>query len=794
MASQALSLGAIVGRYRVEGLVRDDPGARIYSATGLAGSNPVTLRLIEGDETIDLEQLARYVEILSSIEHPNVVSVFEAGTHGTDLFVVRERVLGADVGSLVQRQGPFDTRAAIEIVEQTASALAELREAGITGGSLTPRNVLVDSSSDGPHVRLVDLGLIAIPEETDFIAPEVRSGIRDERSDVYALGALLFRELTGGPPASSSSGQRSTVLPDALDRVINRALREDPARRYPDQRSLLFAARNATDPLIVESIARPFSGPPPPTGTEPPHGEGGEPPDGEGGEPPRSAFALLAAPKSVVAGKSFALEIGLSATPDHRLAGDERMARPADSRGSYTLAIHVIAPSFRLRPGESWRNELRVTREDPYPRLVLHLTAKPVESSWESCLIQATYSTEGQTMGLAVRPIGVARSADLIDRAKPKERPSTSAVPTTDGWPKPDLTINILATKSHDPDSLMWTFVSRHAVELPRAQPSPLRAEPQRFAKQVIDGVGARGGALDAYQFARGVGKNVARKVPKPFWELLGAVAKKAKGPPTVLINSVDPYVPWELAVLPRPLDPTLPPFLGAQATVGRWVVDAVSPPPTPPLPREPALSMSVISGVYDRPGLTRLKAAEEEAKRLADDHRAMPVDANLAPVLACLEAQPISDLLHFAMHARMQIGGFRNGLVFENEQVLSPMTVEGLEFESAPFVFLNACQAGAGEELLGDYAGLAAAFLRAGASAVVAPLWAVDDTVARDIALRFYDDVFAAGADIAGYFRGERARFSREDQPVSTTHLAYVFYGHPTMRLHAMNQLAPDA
>jgi serine/threonine protein kinase len=786
MASQALSLGTIVGRYRVEGLVRDDAGARIYAATELAGSNPVTLRLIEGDEMIDPEQLARYVEILSRIEHPHVASVFEAGTHGADLFVVRERVLGADVGSLVERRGPFDTRAAIEIVEQAASALAELRQAGLTEGSLTPRNVLVDSSSDGPHVRVVDLGLTATPEEIDLIAPEVRSGIPDERSDVYALGALLFREMTGDSPAASSSRQRSAVLPDAVDRVITRALRKDPARRYPDQSSLLFAARNATDPLIVESIARPFSGPTPPTDTQPP--------DGGGGEPPRSAFALLAAPESVLAGKSFELEIGLSATPDPRLAGDERIERPADSRGPYTLAIHVLAPSFRLRPGESWRNVLRVTQEDPYPRLVLHLTAKPVESSWESCLIQATYSTEGQTMGLAVRPIGVARSADLIDQAKPEEQPRTSAVPTTDGWPKPDLTINILATKPGDPDSLAWTFVSRHALKLPRAQLSPLDAEPQHFAKQVIEGVAARDGALDAYQFARGVGRNVARKVPKSCWELLGAVAKKTKGPPTVLINSVDPYVPWELAVLPRPLDPTLPPFLGAQATVGRWVVDAESPPPTPPLPREPSLSMAVISGVYDRPGLTRLKAAEEEAKRLADDHRATPVNANLGTVLACLEAQPISDLLHFAMHARMQFGGFRNGLVFENEQVLHPITIEGLEFESAPFVFLNACQAGASDELLGDYAGLAAAFLRAGASAVVAPLWAINDTVAKDIALRFYDDVFATGADIAGYFREERARFSKEAQPMSTTHLAYIFYGHPTMRLHAMKQLAADA
>lgn len=815
MRERPLSPGALVGRYRVRELLREDPDARTYAATDEDSSRLVTLRLFAVDGSTDFAQFAGHTEALEDVSHENVATVYETGSYWGELFLAREHIRGKDLRSLIEDGERLPLRPAIAIAEQIASGLSELRRGGLDA-YLTPRNVLVDSPTTSPHAYIVDLGLIPTRPESGILPPEAGRGVSDERSDVFALGALLRGELTGvlhgeptdAPFRTQTPSSQPAELPDALQRVLARALREDPADRYATPATLLRAVHRAADAGVDTPIRLTFSRAPsvPPAPATPrdrarPDGGGvdsGPPEDPRStateGDPPRSAFARLAAPESVLAGEGFELEIGLSATSDPRLAGDERIERPADSRGPYTLAIHVLAPSFRLRPGESWRNELRVTPEDPHPRLVLHLTAKPVESSWESCLIQATYSVEGQTMGLAVRPIGVARSADLIDQAKPEEQPHTSAVPTTDGWPKPDLTINILAAKPGDPDSLVWTFVSRHALKLPPAQPSPLGAEPQHFAKQAIEGVAARDGALDAYQFARGVGRNVARKAPRSFWKLLDAVAKEAKGPPTVLINSVDPYVPWELAVLPQPLDPTLPPFLGAQATVGRWVVDTVSPPPTPPLPRDPSLSMTVISGVYDRPGLTRLKAAEEEARQLAKDHRAMPVGASLAPVLACLEAQPISDLLHFAMHARMQLGGFRNGLVLENEQVLHPITVEGLEFESAPFVFLNACQAGAGDELLGDYAGLAAAFLRAGASAVVAPLWAVDDTVARDIALRFYDDVFATGADIAGYFRDERARFSKEAQPVSTTHLAYIFYGHPTMRLHAMKQLAADA
>lgn len=824
-------------------------------------SSPVTLRLLSAEEPTDAGRLTRYAEILKAIDHPNVATVYETGTHGEDLFIARERVPGHDLRSLVELHGQLAPETAIQIVEQAATALGELRSGGLTHAYLTPRNVLVELPTESPHAYVVDLGLIPERAESGILPPEAGRGVRDERSDVYALGTLLRGELTGvlagesadAPPGGQAPSRQPAELPDALERVLARALRDDPSERYATPSTLLQAVHRAVSPAVDTPIrlTQTSPGAPPEQRAERPratarpgddagtaaaprrkarkaprqtaHGtltgagrsrtgrRGGDPPEpprstAAEGDPPRSAFALLDARESVVVGRSFELTIGLSPTPDPRLAGDEEIHRPPTSLGTYDLAIHVVAPDFRLRRGESWRNKLRVTAKDPYPRLLLHLTAKRIDVDWRASWIQATYSTEGQTMGLAMRPVGVARSADLLGEAKPKAKPQTSAMPSDSPWPTPDLTINILVDPENR-ENLNWTFESRHRkIKIPETQTAVLGNKPERIAKDLIDGVAEREGDTDdadaVYDYLKGIGRIVADQMP--LGSLLRDAAKAAGGPPMVLINSADPYVPWELALVSEPLlDPDAPPFLGAQAVVARWVVGTHRPPPWPPFPNEPARSMSVVSGVYRDPELPQLTAAEEEAEQLKQTYRAKKVDALTGPVKKCLKSSPTPDVLHFAMHARGQPGGFRNGLLMMKGKVLAPVDIEGIDLSAPSFVFLNACQAGVGDELLGDYAGLAASFLRAGAAAVIAPLWGIDDGIAKDVALRFYSEVFGLGANVAEYLRTERAAFRDSVETVAgdgeirqapSTPLAYIFYGHPAMRLRAALPLESDA
>jgi CHAT domain-containing protein len=129
-------------------------------------------------------------------------------------------------------------------------------------------------------------------------------------------------------------------------------------------------------------------------------------------------------------------------------------------------------------------------------------------------------------------------------------------------------------------------------------------------------------------------------------------------------------------------------------------------------------------------------------------------------------------------------VGGLRNGLVMIDSETLETGTISGTTLRPAPFVFLNACEAGTGQKLLGESAGVASAFLKGGAAAVVAPLWKISDRVGRDVATRFYQEVFDGGVQVADFLRKERVSGAEPDSAEATTQLAYVFFGHPRMRL----------
>ncbi|HEV2846692.1 MAG TPA: CHAT domain-containing protein, partial [Thermoanaerobaculia bacterium] len=135
------------------------------------------------------------------------------------------------------------------------------------------------------------------------------------------------------------------------------------------------------------------------------------------------------------------------------------------------------------------------------------------------------------------------------------------------------------------------------------------------------------------------------------------------------------------------------------------------------------------------------------------------------------------------AVHGIYDPKGIQNGLILIDKQVLHPLYVKGTDLGRVPFVFLNACQVGTGHEILGDYAGLAEAFLYAGASGVIAPLWSVKDETAKQIALDFYREIEAGGSP-ASFIRAERAKFKDSPETVSATYLAYQFFGHPRLKL----------
>lgn len=512
-----------------------------------------------------------------------------------------------------------------------------------------------------------------------------------------------------------------------------------------------------------------------PTGSPPPS----EPqPETLTSADPPATYALLSCPEVVLAEKEFEIRVGISSQPMSE--NDEPLEVPTSPE--YRLVVHVVTDGFRLREGESERNELAVTREKPYPILVLHLTPMPQDTPVLPRLIRAKYSINGQAVGFAARSVAVVENPAFIDWVIQEERPQpgTISIPTTET--APDLTISIL--KGDLAGDLLWTLESPHEAFLPhRRFTSNLGNEPERFARLLVDKMNVREGTNGVYGFLLGHGLEISKKVPVSVWEVLRKVATKHSGQPlTVLILSDEPYVPWELAVMPVPLlDESAPPFLATQVNVGRWVMPSGEKPKLPPPAQLNVKTMAVVSGVYDDPDFQPLTQAVQETADLENLYGAVKVNADFDQVSKCLQGEPEVELLHFAVHGVYDPKGIQNGLVLVDKRTLDPFDIKGVNLTRAPFVFLNACQVGSGDKVLGDYAGLAEAFLFAGASGVIAPLWSVKDDLAKQIALDFYLQV-AAGRQPAAVLRSERARFHRES--TTATYLAYQFFGHPLLKL----------
>jgi hypothetical protein len=285
----------------------------------------------------------------------------------------------------------------------------------------------------------------------------------------------------------------------------------------------------------------------------------------------------------------------------------------------------------------------------------------------------------------------------------------------------------------------------------------------------------------------RGIGRQIAGHVDSEFWRLFTEVGEAVGGRPTILFLVEEPYVPWELAVLPESDFPGEPRFVAAEAVTGRWVLSGGPKLPPPELVEMKA--MAVVYGEYSTARLARLEEAEAEAQELTEAYGAASVHATLEGVRGALASQPPADVLHFAIHGRFTSAGA--DLLMEDGRPLTSTAILGSDLASGPFVFLNACQVGAANEQLGSYAGLVAAFTARGAAAAVAPLWKVSDTVAKEVSLSFYQGAFA-GERPAELLRQQRARFAGDSAPLSATPMAYQFYGHPAFRLTRPEE--PDA
>jgi len=264
-------LGKVVdGRYRVIEVVGRGGMGVVYKVEHLRMGKIAAMKVLHRDLAQDPEVVQRFereAAAVSRLNHPNTVQVFDFGTAQGALYLIMEYVRGQDLAHIVERDGPMPWARAAPILGQVCGALQEAHELGIVHRDLKPENVLITRGPNGrDYAKVLDFGLAKLEardapsDMTDrsrivgtpyYMAPEqIRGDEVDGRADIYSLGTLMFKVLTGEYlyTAKNAVGvltkhltaeidapsQRSPMrgIDPRVDAICLRALAKEPAERY----------------------------------------------------------------------------------------------------------------------------------------------------------------------------------------------------------------------------------------------------------------------------------------------------------------------------------------------------------------------------------------------------------------------------------------------------------------------------------------------------------------------------------------------------------------------------------
>ncbi len=269
----------IAGRYRVLRRIAKGGMGWVYEAEQLPLGRRVAVKILHEpgnsrDSSAFQQRFFLEASTLARLNHPNTVTLHDYGQTQDGLFyLVMEFVRGRTLSRLLQAEGPLPPARTLALMLQVASALQHAHKHGVVHRDLKPGNLLIAREEEQDVVKVVDFGLVKLTEGDQDItvtgmilgsphcmAPEqVHGADVDERADIYALGILLYRCLTGAYPFH---GQTSTatmlahiqqpvpsiaerfpdrVLPEGLDAVVQRCLAKAPDDRFPDIRGVIVA-------------------------------------------------------------------------------------------------------------------------------------------------------------------------------------------------------------------------------------------------------------------------------------------------------------------------------------------------------------------------------------------------------------------------------------------------------------------------------------------------------------------------------------------------------------------------
>ncbi len=265
-------------RYRLDAPIARGGMSMVYRGLDVRLDRPVAIKVMDPKFAADPQFLSRFefeARAVARLKHPGLVSVYDQGVDGDLAFLVMELVEGGTLRELLRERGPMPPHAARAVVEPLLDALGVAHAAGLVHRDVKPENVLI---SDSGEVKIADFGLVravaaanttsssVILGTAAYLSPEqVTSGTADARSDVYAMGVMLFEMLTGRAPFTGDNSLSVAYqriendvprpsefidgVPVQFDNLVLHATENEPAHRFPHAGAMAAALRSAASEL-----------------------------------------------------------------------------------------------------------------------------------------------------------------------------------------------------------------------------------------------------------------------------------------------------------------------------------------------------------------------------------------------------------------------------------------------------------------------------------------------------------------------------------------------------------------
>jgi len=280
-----LAAGTCLGKYQVVRLLGEGGMGAVYEGVHLGIGKKVAIKVLSPDLAGDPDARARFLreaQLTSRVRHPHAVDVTDVGSEAGRTFLVMELLDGEDLASFIQWRGRLPLEQAADIMLPVLAAVAAAHDEGIVHRDLKPHNIFLAQTRDGTIVpKVVDFGIskggrepqpaatptpvivpvvkttVGLLGSPAYLAPEQIEGTptAGAASDQYGLGVILYECLTGrpwfGPDDAVTkiftdilngnrrpAGDLRPDLPEAFQRVIDRATSRDPAARYPSVRAM----------------------------------------------------------------------------------------------------------------------------------------------------------------------------------------------------------------------------------------------------------------------------------------------------------------------------------------------------------------------------------------------------------------------------------------------------------------------------------------------------------------------------------------------------------------------------